>query len=88
MAVVQLIKQRNVYDILEVEEEETNLIGGDAFQQEDQLEVDGIVRHHQTPELMDNEENDEEVEPLSLNRTDVDAYKVDANVVVINMESE
>ena len=45
-----------------------------------------IVRHHQTPELMDNEENDEEVEPLSLNRMDVDAYEVDANVVVINVE--
>ena len=37
---------------------------------------------------MENEENNEEVEPLSLNRTDVDAYEVDANVVVINVESD
>lgn len=86
--VVQMIKPRNVYDVLEVDEEERDSIGGDAFQQEEQLDVDGIVRHHQTPELMDNEENDEEVEPLSLNRTDVDAYEVDANVVVINVESD
>ncbi|KAJ8615288.1 hypothetical protein MRB53_034660 [Persea americana] len=84
--VVQIIKPRNVYDVLEVDEEEEDSIGGDVFQQEEQLEVDGIVRHHQTPDLMDNEENDEEVEPLSLNRTDVDAYEVDANVVVINVE--
>ncbi|KAJ8639554.1 hypothetical protein MRB53_016248 [Persea americana] len=83
-----MIKPRNVYDVLEVDEEERDSIGGDAFQQEEQLEVDGIIRHHQTPELMDNEEIDEEVEPLSLNRTDVDAYEVDANVVVINVESD
>ncbi|KAJ8643844.1 hypothetical protein MRB53_005592 [Persea americana] len=83
-----MIKPRNVYDVLEVDEEERDSIGGDAFQQKEQLEVDGIVRHHQTSKLMDNEENDEGVEPLSLNWTDVDAYKVDANVVVINVESD
>ena len=37
---------------------------------------------------MENEENDEEVEALSLNRMDIDAYEVDANVVVINVESD
>lgn len=83
--VVQRIDPRNVYDVVEKEEENTITDSDDAYQQEEPQAVNGIVSHDQLQDGSNNEGDLEEATPLQLNRIDVTADKVDVNVVKAHM---
>ncbi|KAA8544348.1 hypothetical protein F0562_022384 [Nyssa sinensis] len=75
--VVDLVKPRNIYDFLEVNEEDNGLVESDVFQEEEQSAYYEDLQRHRSFEAIDNENDSSAIGSSSRIRTDIEAFQVD-----------